>query len=188
MQGLTYALHMPVSTIDYDLALSLRSKGLSMPDIAKTLQCKAGTLYAYFSRKGYTKTMQTAKAKTAELVTAKHSEALKEVLSNELNAQAKAISDVPVTYGELFNSKEGQGRTSLVKSLVEAAKVVHGWGAEQSGQGSILTLLCLSPEQAQSQGVVKAIDVEATPVVTLEPAQDSVTPTPALPDTVPATE
>lgn len=53
---------------------------------------------------------------------------LRTALATELDQQAECLAREPVAaYSELANSKDGQGRAAVVKTIVEAATKVYGW-------------------------------------------------------------
>lgn len=59
---------------------------------------------------------------------AKQGNKLRTALATELDQQAECLAREPVAaYSELANSKDGQGRAAVVKTIVEAATKVYGW-------------------------------------------------------------
>jgi hypothetical protein len=68
----------------------------------------------------------------------KASEQSRDALADEALSQAKAFAASPCTsYGELVDTKEGKGRASTFKTVVEASSVVFGWGNESPVRGEI---------------------------------------------------
>jgi len=156
--------------VDISKAYTLEAKGYTQVEIAQELGCSLNTLKKHMSMNKHLKGLVLAVKPTPEGIE-KASNELKSVLSVELASQAMALKSSPVTYDGLFNSKFGQGRTSLVKSLVEAAKALYGWGNDLAVNCQALTLLCLSSSDSLSQGLAKPIEVEAqsSPVVVSDP-------------------
>lgn len=108
--------------------------------IETELGVQSQTVYQWIKRYGW-KEIRTSinshvqvalsQAVTSSLV--KQGKDLRKSLATELQQQADALASKPVKdASELAN--EGQGRASVVKTLVEAASKVYGWDNEnQSG-------------------------------------------------------
>lgn len=95
---------------------------------------------------------------------------IRDKLSQELAAQAALLaSSPPATVAELGNSKHGQGRASIAKTIADAAGIVHDWGNQ--GQSGLVLVGELSREPEEAA----ALDIAATVTQAPEPEPDPTT-------------
>lgn len=156
----------PVSVREEAKALYIA--GIQPSQIAQRfshLQLKATTVSVWAKRDNWVslrdkvkQPLQQAIVETAKNGLAQASEQAKAAFVSEINTQTAALAKTR----SKANLEHLQPRAKTLASLVDSASKVFGWSAEQSGSSFGLTLLCLTPDQAQAKGIVT--DVEATPV------------------------
>lgn len=134
---------LPNTTKESAKALFLQ--GVSLSDIGQRLDVKPDTVGKWAARYQWLIQKQAVQAQVQKIVSAsvvssltKQGMSHRKVLARELQSHAEALAQRPVVgIGELFTTKEGQGRTALVKTLVEASSVVFGWDAESANASTI---------------------------------------------------
>jgi len=95
---------------------------------------------------------------------------IREKLSQELMAQATLLASTPPgSVAELGNSKHGQGRASIAKTIADAAGIVHDWGNQ--GQAGLV----LIGELSRAPDEPAALDIGATVTQAPEPEPDTTT-------------
>lgn len=98
--------------------------------------------------------MEVAKSSLNE-----QSKRLKERLSGELNDQMSVLERYPIKSAKaLANTRYGQGRAAVVKTIVESASTIYGWSADNKH-----TLVQVN--------VLNQVDLDATDATEPEPVK-----------------
>lgn len=143
-----------MAVLSYDVTDSLREKaqvlyleGKRVCYISQELGIKSQLISMWANRfhwvemrRNLTKRVEKAIERTVTSAMVKESTQTRQLLANEATAQAKAFTASPCTsYGELVDTKEGKGRASTFKTVVEASSVVFGWKDQANGLGGPLS-------------------------------------------------
>jgi hypothetical protein len=151
-------------------ALALFLQGLKHSEIAEQLGVTPAAVRKQCSRHKWVELRPTSIETAAHYAgkagssMAKRSESLRVELSQEIEAQLKALRSKPVKATEIGNA--GEGRASIVKRLADAAALVHGWDNEGI-QGIIVIgdMLATAPddvaESVQIQSSRAAVELPA---------------------------
>lgn len=154
------------------LAGSLRSQGWDYDAIAKEIGASSGnSVRVQLNRKGVTKqlagnkpipesvTKRVISTETVKIV-AEASEMVKEKLGQGLSRAVDVAASQPVTYEELANN--GQGHASVLKTLAETYRALHG--------------------SAESQVIVFGVGKLREPSIEIEATPQAVVSSPELPE------
>ena len=168
---------MPVRTIPRttdprrDTVKLLYLQGLTPAVIATQTGVRVGTIHKWSTRQGWTKLRTEAKnvlvghaqgalvrENANELRRA--SQQIRSRLSSELASQVELLARSPArSIAALANSPARQGRTALVKSLAEAAALVHDWDADKPAG----IILAVDLRQGMLTGPNAVVDVPSLP-------------------------
>jgi len=186
---------MPVRTISRtpdprrDTVKLLYLQGLTPAIIAAQTGVLYGTVRKWVSRDGLAKLRSKAKQtlvdhaqgalireSASELRRA--SQQIRSRLSSELASQVELLARSPArSIAALANSPARQGRTALVKSLAEAAALVHDWDSDKPAG----IILAVDLRQGMLTGPSAVVDVPSLP-------QDAPGEVGLIADTLPAAE
>ena len=104
--------------------------------------------------------LNSAALAVAQSSLTEQSKRLKEKLSNELHDQVSILERLPIKSAKaLANTRYGQGRAAVVKTIVESAATVYGWSADNKH-----TLVQVN--------VLNQVDLDATEPEPTKPAID----------------
>lgn len=121
----------PLDKILVEQAKALFLQGLTPVQIGQRLDMKPDTVTKRAIRDDWL-TQRAAVAANVDQIVSKaiiqRGASIRGKLASELDKQADALAREPVvSYGELANTKDRQGRASVVKTIAEAASKVYGW-------------------------------------------------------------
>lgn len=167
--------HSRKSTINWDLAFVLRTRGLKTSEIAAELGCNVKTLSIGMSRKKFGDAAEKIRTDVRNELAADASRALRDKLSNLVLKQADALGSKKPSYRGIRNKKASQGDAAVLKTLAEAGKLIHNWGADGQGPAFGLTLLCAVPGQGQVQPIETEAQVTALPEAQVSPEHGQTT-------------
>lgn len=172
---------VPHAEVVRETAKALYLQGLSTAQVSKASGVPMDTLRKWVKRLGWTSVRATlqARAHEAAMVVVQSSlssvsKSLRADLAKELQDQANALKARPVkSVLDMRGTKYREGRTKVVKTLVEASSIVCGWETET--KVGLIVPMCGMAEPSP------AIDVEAEE---LEPAPAAAAPiiSGAIPD------
>ena len=132
---------LPATTREQVKLLFLQ--GLKLPVIQSETGVKQVTIRNWSRRYGWSKLVSESKDKLKRRVEnclvrettnelRKASQQIRSRLSSELASQVELLAQTPArSIAALANSPARQGRTALVKTLAEAAALVHDWDADK---------------------------------------------------------
>jgi len=164
-------------------------QGVKTNLIAQETGVKPGTIKTWSHRFGWANLVATAKRQLVSRATTalvqettgelrRASQQIRSRLSSELASQVELLARSPArSIAALANSPARQGRTALVKSLAEAAALVHDWDADKPAG----IILAVDLRQGMLTGPNAAIDVASVPQD--EPGEGGL-----IADTLPAAE